>query len=247
LPTDFILPELGEQIEAGDVLRVLVKPGDTLIKEQPVLELETDKATIEVPSSVAGRITDVKVKVGDKVSVGQAILTVDDAEGASADGAEGQAQEAPAQTESTRSQSAGANKPATATIEKPPASAKPAKPGAQGKAQAAAPQGQAGSVGANTAAKVSEDEGLEQHVEGRKGAARPDKSGVSAETAQQGSLKRARTRWWTSAAARVRRRRRRSCLSRRRHRRCVGWRVSSEWTSTRCRARAREAAFPLRT
>jgi len=75
---DFTLPELGENITAGDVLRVLVKPGDSLAKDQPVLELETDKATIEVPSSVAGQIKDVKVKAGDKVSVGQAILSVDD-------------------------------------------------------------------------------------------------------------------------------------------------------------------------
>ena len=76
--TDFTLPELGENIAAGDVLRVLVKPGDTLAKDQPVLELETDKATIEVPSSVAGQVKDVKVKAGDKVKVGQAILSVDD-------------------------------------------------------------------------------------------------------------------------------------------------------------------------
>ena len=75
---DFTLPELGEQIEAGDVLRVLVKAGDTLTKEQPVLELETDKATIEVPSSVAGQVKDVRVKAGDKVKVGQAILSVED-------------------------------------------------------------------------------------------------------------------------------------------------------------------------
>jgi pyruvate dehydrogenase E2 component (dihydrolipoamide acetyltransferase) len=76
--TDFKLPELGEQIAGGDVLRVLVKPGDTLAKEQPVLELETDKATIEVPSSVAGVVKAVNVKAGDKVKVGQAILSVDD-------------------------------------------------------------------------------------------------------------------------------------------------------------------------
>jgi pyruvate dehydrogenase E2 component (dihydrolipoyllysine-residue acetyltransferase) len=75
--TDFTLPELGENIASGDVLRVLVKPGDTLTKDQPVLELETDKATIEVPSSVAGQVKEVKVKVGDKVKVGQAILSVD--------------------------------------------------------------------------------------------------------------------------------------------------------------------------
>ena len=72
--TDFKLPELGENVAGGDVLRILVKPGDTLPKDQPVLELETDKATIEVPSSVAGKVIEVKVKVGDKVKVGQAIL-----------------------------------------------------------------------------------------------------------------------------------------------------------------------------
>src|SRR5580765_4607655 len=78
LSTDFTLPELGENIAAGDVLRILVKPGDTVAKDQPVLEIETDKATIEVPSSVAGQVKDIKVKAGDKVKVGQSILTVDD-------------------------------------------------------------------------------------------------------------------------------------------------------------------------
>src|SRR2546423_3401111 len=76
--TDFTLPELGENVTAGDVLRVLVKPGDTLVKDQTVLELETDKATIEVPSSVAGQVRDVKVKAGDKIKVGQTILSVED-------------------------------------------------------------------------------------------------------------------------------------------------------------------------
>ncbi|HEX3703636.1 MAG TPA: 2-oxo acid dehydrogenase subunit E2 [Vicinamibacterales bacterium] len=84
MATDFTLPELGEQIEAGDVLRVLVKPGDTLTKDQAVLELETDKATIEVPSSVAGVVKDIKVKAGDKVKVGQAILSVEEGAGAPA-------------------------------------------------------------------------------------------------------------------------------------------------------------------
>ena len=78
---DFTLPELGENISAGDVLRVLVKPGDTIEKEQAVLELETDKATIEVPSSVAGTVKEVKVKAGDKVKVGQAIFSVEDGGG----------------------------------------------------------------------------------------------------------------------------------------------------------------------
>src|SRR5215217_2706750 len=75
--TDFKLPELGENIAAGDVVRVLVKPGDTITKDQAVLELETDKATIEVPSSVAGIVKDVQVKPGQKIKVGSIILTVD--------------------------------------------------------------------------------------------------------------------------------------------------------------------------
>ena len=79
MATDFELPNLGENVTGGDVLSVMVKPGDVIEKEQTVLELETDKATIEVPSSVAGKVTEVKVKPGDKVKVGQVILSVDSA------------------------------------------------------------------------------------------------------------------------------------------------------------------------
>ena len=52
--TEFKVPELGENVTTGDVLRVLVNVGDTIEKDQPVVELETDKATVEVPSSVPG-------------------------------------------------------------------------------------------------------------------------------------------------------------------------------------------------
>jgi pyruvate dehydrogenase E2 component (dihydrolipoamide acetyltransferase) len=81
--TEFKIPELGENVASGDVTRVLVSVGDTLARDQPVLELETDKATIEVPSSVAGVVRDIKVKAGDTVSVGAVVLTVE------ADGANG--------------------------------------------------------------------------------------------------------------------------------------------------------------
>jgi pyruvate dehydrogenase E2 component (dihydrolipoamide acetyltransferase) len=74
---EFVLPELGENVEKGDVVRVLIAPGDFVRAEQPVLELETDKATIEVPSSVGGRVTEVKVKAGDKVKVGQVMFVLD--------------------------------------------------------------------------------------------------------------------------------------------------------------------------
>jgi pyruvate dehydrogenase E2 component (dihydrolipoamide acetyltransferase) len=86
--TEFKVPELGENVAGGDVMRVLVNVGDTIALDQPVLELETDKATIEVPSSVAGVVKEVRVKSGDKVKVGAVVLTVDDAAGNGARSAE---------------------------------------------------------------------------------------------------------------------------------------------------------------
>jgi pyruvate dehydrogenase E2 component (dihydrolipoamide acetyltransferase) len=137
VPTDFTLPELGENVTAGDVLRVLVKPGDTVAKDQPVLELETDKATIEVPSSVAGQVKEVKVKAGDKVKVGQAILSVDDGGAAAA---------APAEPKKTEAKAAAAKEAAPAqeaAAEEPAAPAEPAPRSFAGRdraADAAAPE-----------------------------------------------------------------------------------------------------------
>jgi pyruvate dehydrogenase E2 component (dihydrolipoamide acetyltransferase) len=75
--TEFKIPELGENVAGGDVTSVLVNVGDTIARDQPILELETDKATIEVPSSVAGVVKEIKVKKGDKIKVGAVVLTVD--------------------------------------------------------------------------------------------------------------------------------------------------------------------------
>jgi pyruvate dehydrogenase E2 component (dihydrolipoamide acetyltransferase) len=86
MPVEFTLPELGENVEKGDVIRVLVKPGDVVKEDQAVLELETDKATIEVPTSVAGTVSEVKVKPGEKISVGQVVLVIDGAKGAAQTG-----------------------------------------------------------------------------------------------------------------------------------------------------------------
>ncbi len=74
MATEFKLPELGENIEAADVVNVLVKEGDTITKDQAVIEIETDKATIEVPSSIEGKVSKLLVKAGDKVKVGATIL-----------------------------------------------------------------------------------------------------------------------------------------------------------------------------
>lgn len=78
---DFILPNLGDGVAQGDVLKVLVKVGDVVTVDQPIVELETDKATIEVPSDVAGTVKEVKAKAGDKLKPGQVVLVMENGAG----------------------------------------------------------------------------------------------------------------------------------------------------------------------
>ncbi|HET9467021.1 MAG TPA: 2-oxo acid dehydrogenase subunit E2 [Vicinamibacterales bacterium] len=120
------LPELGENIEGGDVLRVMVKPGDAIKKDQPVLELETDKATIEVPSSSAGVVKEVKVKAGEKVKVGQTIFVVDE-NGAGAGAAPAKAGEKPEEAPKAEAKAEPKAEAPKAAAEEP-AKAEPAKP-----------------------------------------------------------------------------------------------------------------------
>ncbi len=82
MATEFKLPELGENIETGDLVRLLISAGASIAEGQPVMELETDKAVIEVPSSVSGTIGEIRVKEGDKLRVGQVIFTVENGTGA---------------------------------------------------------------------------------------------------------------------------------------------------------------------
>jgi len=137
MSVEFKLPELGENVEKGDVVRVLVKVGDTVAKEQPVLELETDKATIEVPSSVEGRVSEVRVKPGDKVKVGQAVLVLDSNGGAKAEPAPKPAEQAepaakPADKAEPAVKPADKAEPTAKPVEKTP-SAEPARPAAAAK------------------------------------------------------------------------------------------------------------------
>ena len=76
MATTMKLPALGENIAGGDVIKVMVKPGDTIAKDQPVIEIETGKAAMEVPAAFGGRVDAVLAKVGDKLKIGQPILTI---------------------------------------------------------------------------------------------------------------------------------------------------------------------------
>ncbi len=77
MATEVKLPEVGEGIESGTVVGVLVKVGDRIAEDQPVIELETDKAVVEVPSTAAGVVASIEVKENQEAKIGQVILTVD--------------------------------------------------------------------------------------------------------------------------------------------------------------------------
>ncbi|HRF01173.1 MAG TPA: biotin/lipoyl-binding protein, partial [Pirellulaceae bacterium] len=71
------VPDLGEGVASGDVLEVFVKVGDVVRKDQGIVELETDKATVAVPASSGGKVVAVHVKSGQTVKVGETLIEVE--------------------------------------------------------------------------------------------------------------------------------------------------------------------------
>jgi pyruvate dehydrogenase E2 component (dihydrolipoamide acetyltransferase) len=74
---EFKIPDLGESIESGEVVKLLVKVGDVVKPEQPLLELETGKAVVEVPCDVAGRVAAILIEEGDTIAVNQAVFQIE--------------------------------------------------------------------------------------------------------------------------------------------------------------------------
>src|SRR5215472_2687037 len=77
------VPDIGN-FKDVDVIEVMVKPGDTVAKEQGLITLETDKAAMDVPSPEEGTVKEVKIKKGDKASQGTLVLTLEVSEAAAA-------------------------------------------------------------------------------------------------------------------------------------------------------------------
>jgi len=71
---EFKLPDLGEGMHEAEIARWLVKPGDTIKLDQPMVEVETDKALVEIPSPVSGRISDIRVLAGQVAKVGEVLV-----------------------------------------------------------------------------------------------------------------------------------------------------------------------------
>jgi len=74
---EFKLPELGENVEGGDIINIMVSKGESVIKEQPIMEIETDKAVIELPAPIDGLIKELHVENGDSIIIGQLLVTFD--------------------------------------------------------------------------------------------------------------------------------------------------------------------------
>ena len=132
---DMTLPELGENVPGGDVVKVHIAAGDTISEGQVILEVETDKAVLEVEAEVAGTVSDVKVKPGDNVSVGQVLYTVS-GDAAPAEPATDATPAAPAPAANEAPAPAAAETPAPAASEAPAPAAPPAPAPAAGEALA---------------------------------------------------------------------------------------------------------------
>ncbi|HNZ48979.1 MAG TPA: 2-oxo acid dehydrogenase subunit E2 [Candidatus Hydrogenedentes bacterium] len=135
--TEFKMPELGENVSAGTIARILVNIGDAIAVGQNVLEVETDKAVAEIPSTVAGVVREIRVKEGQKVNTGAVLFTLDSDSAARPAAAAKEEQPVPAQPAApTAAPAAPKEAPAPATAPKSPAPA--AVPSvAQGKVRAA--------------------------------------------------------------------------------------------------------------
>lgn len=127
MATEFRLPDLGENIESGNVTRVMVAKGDTIRVDQPVIEVETDKAALEVPSSVAGTVVEVRAEEGKPIKVGAVVLVVSEDASSAAEPAKPKPEPKPEPPEQPRKAVAPVAPVAAARAkETPPETPKPA-------------------------------------------------------------------------------------------------------------------------
>ena len=167
MATEIKLPSLGEGVESGDVLEIYVKVGDVVKPEQSLLELETDKATVAVPSPLSGKILSIAIQEGDTVKVGQVIGTIEATAAASSPAPTSPAPTSPAPTPAPPAASAPKPAPSpapaaavpvaqtTATIAPAPSAPKPIAPPKPTAAPIAAP---VSASGASTSLAQESDE-----------------------------------------------------------------------------------------
>jgi pyruvate dehydrogenase E2 component (dihydrolipoamide acetyltransferase) len=143
------LPEISENVESGEVIDILVKVGDFIELEQSVVELETEKAVFEVPSTAKGKVVEINVEQGQDVKVGQTLVKVD------TEAQPGQEKAAPTEKPAIKEKGPAAEKK---VIEKPPTKKKPPEPERKqptGEAKQAEPDEQKAAAPAAAAASAS--------------------------------------------------------------------------------------------
>src|SRR5665213_949928 len=84
MPTDVVMPQMGESITEGTITKWLKKPGDTIQRDEPLFEISTDKVDAEIPSPVAGTLSEIKVAEGATVGINTVVATIGGAAGKSA-------------------------------------------------------------------------------------------------------------------------------------------------------------------
>ena len=81
MPRPFVLPDLGEGLTEAEIVKVLVSEGDVIREDVPLLEVETDKAQVEIPSPMSGRVAKIHVQAGQTVKVGSVLVTFEELAG----------------------------------------------------------------------------------------------------------------------------------------------------------------------
>jgi pyruvate dehydrogenase E2 component (dihydrolipoamide acetyltransferase) len=135
MPTDVLMPQMGESIFEGTITKWLKKPGDTVQRDEPLFEISTDKVDAEIPSPAAGVLTEIKVAEGATVQVNTVVATIGDAGSVAASAPAAKA--APAKAEPAKAEPAkSAPAPAKGEEVKPAAApVQPAAPAASGPGQ----------------------------------------------------------------------------------------------------------------
>jgi len=162
MPRPFALPDLGEGLTEAEIVKVLVNEGDVLAEDAPLLEVETDKATVEIPSPFGGRVARIHVQPGQSVKVGDVLVTFEDVASGGGGGAPSSRREPAEAAEATRPSSAstssgrsGAAAAATVTERAGLGQATPTGPGSGRVAAARASAGPASAAEASAGTAAS--------------------------------------------------------------------------------------------
>jgi pyruvate dehydrogenase E2 component (dihydrolipoamide acetyltransferase) len=106
MPTDVVMPQMGESIAEGTIVRWIKKVGDAVERDEPLFEISTDKVDAEIPSPIAGVVTEIRAKEGETVPVNSVVAVIGPSEGATPST---KASPAPPATEAPRSKAAPAD------------------------------------------------------------------------------------------------------------------------------------------